>query len=145
MIKIITKVSTLIATLLFVGCSQKECTNSPYNGIYNALSCNYEERIDSLHNKLTNSELENLQLFTSYQKLNAKVNNKEEEFFHYKNAFIESEKIITEIEIELNNIDNHQNIKTLLKKIRYQVISMKKKIKTPQPKFTNKHRQRTKR
>ena len=132
-------ISTLSVSVLFLAsCNRKEClSKSAYNGLYNALTCDYQSRINSMRTHTSDEKLKNVELFTAYQELLAKVTHKEEELSKYKQNIQNTDDLIKEIELEIKQMKTKHNTKGLLKKIRYQVISMKENIKTPQPKFTN--------
>ena len=133
-------ISTLsISILFFTSCSNKECLSqqNPYNGLYNALTCDYEARLNSITNSTSDEKLKNIELFTAYQELVAKVTNKEQELAEYKQNIQNTDYLIKKIELEIENMDTKQDTQGLLKKIRYQVISMKNNITTPQPRFSN--------
>lgn len=134
----LTLISTLITSLLlFSGCHKREClSNDAYNGLYNALTCNYEERINSLSSNISKEELQNRRLFTAYQELIAEVTNKEAQLARYKQTIQNSDKLLQEITYALNQIDTKQNTKNLLGKIRHKVIAMRDNISTEQPKFS---------
>jgi len=127
-----------ISILFFTSCNKKECfSKNSYNGLYNALTCDYEARLNSIINSISDEKLKNIELFTAYQELIAKVTNKEQELSEYKQNIQNTDNLIKEIELEIENMDTKQDTQGLLKKIRYQVISMKKNITTQQPKFSN--------
>lgn len=126
-----------ISTFFLTACNKKVClSENPYNGLYNALTCDYEARIDSIDQNTSEEQLKNLELFKAYQELLAKVSNKEKELSAYKQSIKNTEKLIKEIEFEIENMDTKQNTQNILQKIRYQVISMKKNMNTQEPIFT---------
>jgi len=134
-----------ISILSLNACNKKAClSNNAYNGLYNALTCDYEARISSIHSNISDTKLRNIELFTAYQELIAKVTHKEEELSHYKQSIQNTENLMKKIELEIEKMDTQQNTKDLLKKIRYQVISMQENIKTQQPKFSTSDIQFTK-
>jgi len=126
-----------ISILSLNACNRKEClSNNAYNGLYNALTCDYEARIASINSNISDTELKNIELFTAYQELIAKVTHQEEELSHYKQSIQNTENLMKKIELKIEKIETQQNTKDLLKKIRYQVISMRESIKIQQPKFS---------
>lgn len=135
------KSTTSIFIIIFIfiaGCNKKVCPSKDvYNGLYNALTCDYEQRISLLSHNASNEELKSLKLFTAYQELMAQVTNREEELSTYKVNIYKADNILSEIETSIEQIDTKQNTKTLLRKIRYQVITMRNNINTHQPKFSN--------
>jgi len=122
--------------LIFEGCNKRAClSQNSYNGIYNALTCNYQSRIDNLEESISNEELIKAKQFMEYQELLAEVNNREKEIVEYKSNIKIVEKLIEEIEINLNSLDTKDDVQPILYKIRYQVISMRNKMKIKQPYF----------
>ena len=130
--------STLILSLLFLtGCHKREClTNDAYNGLYNALTCDYESRLITLDNRISEKALNNLQLFTAYQELVAKVSQKEKELVQYQRNIQETDAMLNEIEQNLEKMNTKHEATKLLSKIRYQVIAMRDNINTYQPQFS---------
>jgi len=68
----------LTLTILSTGCSNKKCTGpNAHDGLYNALTCDYDNNIQVLALKLDTKTLERNQLFHNYQRLIAQVTNKQ--------------------------------------------------------------------
>jgi len=122
--------------LLFNGCNKREClSKESYNGIYNALTCNYQKQIDKLEESISNEELVKSKQFMEYQELLAESSHREEELNRYKEKIETIENLIAEIKLNLKKLDTNKDTQPLLYKIRHQVISMRSKIEIQQPIF----------
>ena len=68
----------LSLSLLVTGCANKKCVGEDkHDGLFNALTCDYESDIIALQSTLDNKTLERNRLFHNYQRLIAKTLNKQ--------------------------------------------------------------------
>jgi len=128
--------SILIFMLMFTACANKKCeTADAYNGLYNALTCDYEAHIETLNTNV--NKLDTVAQFNAYQELLAKVNHKENELALYKQKIAETDALYDEIEANIEKMDTKLHTKKLLKRIKSQVISMRDNINHYQPYYNH--------
>jgi len=129
--------SILVGILfIFQACHKKTCSKEDtYDGLYNALTCDYQKHITTLKKDISNEEVKESQQSIEYQELLVKHNQQKEEFVDAQKNIQDLEFLISDIKENLNRLDTKQATKPLLKKIRYQIITMQKKIKLNIPKF----------
>ena len=121
--------SPLLLTLLLNGCHQRKCLDkNAYNGIYNALTCDYEGQIEELEGNITQHELKKNEEQKTYLELLDEVNQQEKEVEEYKSTIQELDTLINEIDNNLNNINTNQEVESLLHQIKSRVVKMKKKL-----------------
>jgi len=118
-----------LLSTLFSGCHQRKCLDkNAYNGLYNALTCDYEGRIQELESNITQYELKNDNEIKSYHRLLNEVTYKEREVENYNTSIEELDILINDIDNTLDKVTTNQAIEPLLYQIRNRVIHMKKKL-----------------
>jgi len=116
--------SSIILLFLFNGCTNKNCSNvNAYNGLYNALTCDYKTHIVNLKENTSTEEINKEQSADSYQALIDKIAHKENELKIKKKNLQEKENLIVEIEDKLDNIKIKENTKPLLEKIEQHIVN----------------------
>ena len=119
----------LTLVLLLDGCQQRQCLDKDaYNGIYNALTCDYEGRIEELEGNMSQYKSKDDEEQEAYQKLLTQVDQKEKEVENYRTNIQELDTLMNEIDHSLDNIKTNQAIEPLLYEIRNRVIYMKRKL-----------------
>jgi len=95
--------SLVSLAIISTGCSNKKCVGeNSHDGLYNALTCNYEENIEVLELSLNEKVLERNKLFHNYQRLISQTTNKQH--------------IITKLNQEISSITgNITSIQNLIK------------------------------
>lgn len=102
----------------FTACSKRVCTEKNiYNGLYNALTCDYEEYMKVFENNTSKEELKYFEGIGNYESLKSKVIHKEHRLMEYQSHIEATEILIYDIEKNLNEIDTKEEIKPLLKGI----------------------------
>jgi len=140
--------------LLFEGCAYRECSEDDrYKGLWNAMTCKYDERISKLKSILSEEKAKELKLFNAYQRLIAEVNKRKEEIKEYENSIslIDNEIIelrdllVQEEEIVLPHVERREKkerkkiaqkrTKKRKEKIKKHLTKIKKSLKVKKTKF----------
>lgn len=117
--------SFITLTLITTGCSNRKCVGpQAHNGLYNALTCDYDANIVELKIELDQKTLERNKLFHEYQRLIAEVTNQTEKLNNLNKEVKLIEDDISSIETLLTNIKNKNGKGTLLT-----VAKLKSKLK----------------
>jgi len=118
--------SLFIMLITVTACQKRPCqSKEAYNGVYNAMTCDYKTRIEKLENTLALKEQQQTEEFQAYEKLHAKVNNKEIELQQYEIANDELKKFINEVQDDLAKLKTNPTLTPLLQEIKTQIVKMK--------------------
>ena len=129
-----TLVYILTLSILSTGCSSKKCVGpTAHKGLYNAITCNYDNNIQELAVKLDGKALERNQLFHNYQRLIAQTTNKKDKINQLDK---EIQLIENEMESVLKIVSNIKNKQTSINAIA--VLKLKAKLKSLNMNILNK-------
>lgn len=129
---------SIISPLLITGCATKKCGENDYTGLWNAVTCNYEERGKELTHKLDIEKEKEKKLFLAYQELVAEVSHKKQELEDYKASVKRVEASRIKAENILNKITTQKYSKNDIRELKKHLVNMKKDIKIKQVHFTAK-------
>jgi len=126
-------------TLLFHGCAYRECSGEDsHEGIFNALTCNYDEKITKLKEVLSEEKAKELKLFNAYQRLIAEVNNKRGELEAFDNSVRTIEEELVALKFLLRD-EPEEGVKEYRephrKKIRKHLVQVKQSLDVKKIKF----------
>jgi peptidoglycan hydrolase CwlO-like protein len=120
----------IIFTLLLNGCQQRKCLDKDaFNGIYNALTCDYAGRIEELEDNLTQYQSNDNENEKAYRKLLSEVEQKEKKIKNDTANMEELNLLIHEIDHKIDEVTTNKSIEPLLYEIRNRVLYMKRKLK----------------
>ena len=112
--------------MIFSSCQKKPCLDkNAYNGIYNAMTCDYKSRITQLEETLAMEKLRQTEQFQTYEALHTKVNNKEIELRQYEVDNDALKVFIDEVQNDLDKLKTNPTLTPLLKEIKTQIVKMK--------------------
>ena len=116
------KISILVVSLLWVGCSSKKCGPNDYDGLFNAILCDYEGMNKDRKQELYTKTLEKNKLFHKFQMLIALVTKKEEKLTALQEQ-------ISEIENDLSVVNNLLSKVNKNKVNSNTIVQLKKRLK----------------
>ena len=100
-----TLVYIIMASILSTGCSNKKCIGEDaHEGLYNALTCNYDDNIQKLEVNLNEKAIKRNQLFHNYQRLIAQTTNKQERIDQVEQEILTIDQSINSIESLFKNL-----------------------------------------
>jgi len=122
--KDLTLLTILGISILWTGCAQKRCVGpGAYDGLINAVTCDYEQNIKELQTKLNKKTLHRIKLFHEFQRLIAIKTGKTKKL----------EQLKAEIEQIENDLNPIKDILTKVDDIKYQanpldIIKLKQRL-----------------
>ena len=136
----------LALSLLSTGCANKKCAGSnAHKGLYNALTCNYEESIQELQVNLDSKTIKRNRLFHNYQRLIAKTTNQQDKINQLEQEITLIDNDIASFETLFNNVKNSKNntlavlkLKSKLKKLNMDILNKSTFFDIDDALFTNK-------
>ncbi len=139
------KISILvIVPLLWVGCASKKCGPDDYDGLVNALLCDYDAMYEDRKQELYTKTLKRNRLFYEFQTLIALVTGKKEELEALQKQVSEIESDLDNINTLLAKVDSSKmdsmaisELKKSLKKINRDILSKSTFFSVADASYTN--------
>ena len=136
----------LTLSILSTGCSTKKCAGpNAHKGLYNALTCNYEESIQELQVDLNSKTIKRNRLFHNYQRLIATTTNKQNKINKLEEEISLIDQDITSFETLFNSVKDSKNsalsilrLKAKLKKLNMDILNKSTFFDIEDALFTNK-------
>ena len=122
----------LSTTLLlsFTACQKRACPQTEsYNGLYNALTCDYQSEIFNLEENLSEYNSKTTALQTGRNKLENEIHSQETQLNYQKEQIKSKELILNEVQKEVTQIDDETKTKEILENLNLQIKNMRKAIK----------------
>ena len=122
----------LSTTLLlsFTACQKRACPQTEsYNGLYNALTCDYQSEIFNLEENLSEYNSKTTALQTGRNKLENEIYSQETQLNYQKEQIKSKELILNEVQKEVTQIDDETKTKEILENLNLQIKNMRKAIK----------------
>jgi hypothetical protein len=135
-----------MASILSTGCSSKKCAgDNAHKGLYNALTCNYDENIHKLEVNLNAKTIKRNQLFHNYQRPIAKTTNKQEninkleqEISAIDQSIRSIESLFTKLKSSKGNALSILKFKSKLKQLNMNILNKSTFFDIDDALFTNK-------
>jgi len=139
-------ISIIIASILSTGCSTKKCVGEDaHKGLYNALTCNYEDNIQKLEVHLNEKTIKRNKLFHNYQRLIAQTTNKQERIHQLEQEILTIDQSINSIESLFRNLKGSKvnalsilKFKSKLKQLNMDILNKSTFFDIDDALFTNK-------
>ena len=136
----------IMASILSTGCSSKKCDgDNIHKGLYNALTCNYDENIHELEVNLNAKTIKRNQLFHNYQRLIAKTTNKQENINKLEQEILAIDQSIHSIESLFSKVKSSKGnalsilkFKSKLKQLNMNILNKSTFFDIDDALFTNK-------
>jgi len=136
----------ITASILSTGCSSKKCVGEEaHKGLYNALTCNYDENIHSLKSTLNAKTIKRNRLFHNYQRLIAQTTNKQEninkleqEILAIDHSIRSTEQLFHQIKQSKANALTVMKFKSKLKQLNMNILNKSTFFDIDDALFTNK-------
>lgn len=138
----------LAISILSSGCSNKKCVEvNAHEGLYNALTCNYDSNIQELEVQINAKMLIRNKLFHNYQRLIAQTTNKQDKINQLNQDIHLIENDINSILTLVNNIKTQKatvssidilKLKTRLKKLNMNILNKSTFFDVEDALYTNK-------
>lgn len=108
----------ILFCFLLMGCSSKQCTSEDrYNGLMNAISCDYDDHIQNLKEELYVQENKELATFVEYDQSTNYIHNQQRDIDALTTEVCYIEDSNNNVQKKLNKLETQSNVKVLLKKV----------------------------
>ena len=137
----------LTLSLLYSGCSNKrKCIDkNSHDGLYNALTCDYQANIEKLEFTLSEKIIIKTQLFYNYQRLIAEVTNKQERINVLNQEILNIDKEINAIQLLVQSVHKSEikgltvlKLKSRLRQLNMNILNKSTFFDIKDALFTNK-------
>ena len=138
------KISILVVSFLWLGCSSKKCGSNDYDGLFNAILCDYEGMHKGIKEELYTKTLERNKLFHKFQILIALVTKKEEKLTALQEQTLEIENDLSVVNNLLSSVNNNNvnsntivQLKKRLKKLNRNILNQSTFFSVEDASYTN--------
>jgi len=133
-----------VVTRLWVGCASKKCGPNDYNGLGNALFCDYDAMEKVRKTELRHKVLERNKLFHRFQWLIAEVIGKKENLNLLQKQVSEIDDELREMKVLLLKVDSSKSNLSKIVSLKKSLLKMKRNMLTKRTFFTPKEASATK-
>ena len=121
---------TILLLSTFVACQKRTCPQSEtYNGLYNAITCDYKSQIFNLEQNLSNAESMTIELQKKKNNIEKNVHIQENQLTQQKQKINDEALLLSDIEKEVDSIKTGTQAKEVLENLNVQIKSMHKTLK----------------
>lgn len=122
----------LITLLLFTvtACQKRTCPQTDtYNGLYNAITCDYKSQTLNLEQSLSDHELNNIASQKKKHNLENKIYLQENELTEQKEQVKNKKLLLKNVKKEVDNINTNKQTKEILETLNLQIKNMHNALK----------------
>lgn len=109
----------------FIACQKRACHQTQtYNGLYNAITCDYKSQTFNLEQNLSSHEVIIVELQKKKNSLESKIYLQEDQLNYQKEQLKDKELLLKEIKKEVDNINTKAQTKEVLENLNLQIKNM---------------------